>query len=501
MKKVSAVCAAVAALFAVGANAGTLIPAVAGGTKVAIENFGTGTDATTTVVTGALTYNTATATVVNANAPVIWVLRLTNGKFARDVAAAEFTFAGGALGGAGQPTFSQIRSADNSTVQITITPPASTNIGLGALVYTPAAGAFNDVKGALGTVGGTVSLTAVMSTVPMAAAPAGLNSTVALINGVDGAVPTETIAVGARAITPLVSSLSDETTAYTNKINVAITPPGSDYTTAGNIVLGSVRFTAVAGVRLASNAADYTLEQAGNEHTASIVVTPGSGQAFPVGAVLRLNSSTNCAVGTAVGAALAAITSATSTTAKTLPVAAAELTSGSRLYVCQSAPSEGNAAAPMTASITATATPGVASQVATTTTGSGYPLVYNGAVVDTNAYWPGSLSQFGYQIFTRIINTGTTDTTIQGALIPQNTGVAGAYQTLPLPAALHPGNVLKAGASVTLSNTSLDTVFGLTSANSADRPRLRVTGTTSALRVQTFMQSANGVITELSSNN
>jgi len=130
-----------------------------------------------------------------------------------------------------------------------------------------------------------------------------------------------------------------------------------------------------------------------------------------------------------------------------------------------------------------------------TGSGIGYALSFNGALVVTPSYFPAAISQFGYQTFVRVINTGSTPTVVQGAFVAQNTGTVGNQQVLPLPA--NYGTTLAPGASITWTGAQIESALGAPGV--LDRPRLQVSGTTSSLRVQFFVQAANGTFTELSS--
>lgn len=522
MKKLNVICAALTALFGASAMAGT----ATGTTVYATENFGSASVVGDAITLGVpLTYNFSTVTAVNPGASITFVIRLTGGKWSATPAVGQVSFAGktcvAALpaNDAQSPICAFLRSTDNSTLQITVTNGALTNgtgvgatatLGLGALIFSNAT--IDSVNTTLNSASGVVA--AQISVTTAAAATAGaLDSTNALATTIDAPLASVNVATAAPAIAGVVSNLSSGLGAgnsYTRKIDVTASPPQSAYTAQtgpgiafGNpIALGSVTFTTTAGRKQRNGTTDYDLEvgSAAASHTGSIVVTPGTGQSFVVAAVNGVFYSANLDCTGATGGV--AVTAANAAAAKTLTVAAGDLTTAVPIYVCMAAPTATNIATPITATIAATALPAAAltKDASTSASGTGYSVAYNGAVVDTNGYFPGSLSQFGYQMFTRIVNTGTTSTPIQAAFIAQNTGTVGNAITLTLPS-IHTGNQLAPGASVTLSNSQIDTQLGLTSANSADRPRLRITGNTSTLRVQTFIQSSNGVITEVSANN
>ena len=145
---------------AFGANAGTLTPAVAGGTVFAAEAFqgATATDANTAITPGAVTYAVATTggIVVNAGGSIYYYVRLSNGKFATAPQATAVTGSVRTLLG-GSVTVVGI-SADKTTalVKLTNTTTSTVNIGVGGtIIHTPATGAIDTVKTALATAGGT----------------------------------------------------------------------------------------------------------------------------------------------------------------------------------------------------------------------------------------------------------------------------------------------------------------------------------------------------------
>ena len=491
MKKLNLICASIAVLCSVAANAGTLTTATAGGTVFAIENFrGTTSAAANSITPGAVSYSLSTITAVNPGATVFFTVRLAGGLFAAAPLIGTFSFAGaplvapapGAVGG------TVTLSTDGTTVQVAVVNQTAGTItlGLGAFNYAPAVGNIASVNSTLSVVGGTVTATVGLTTV----APASLESSAALTT-VDLPLPTATIAIAAKAITGTVSSLPG----YNGRIDLTASPPASAFTVTA-VALGSVTFTNNTGTQnIRAGGADYTLANGnGGANTGAVVtVTQGTGQAFPIGSVLSLNTADTCLLGGVVplttGSGTVTFTAATSITAKTLTTTT-PVTTGIAWFVCLSAPSAGNTASPIQATLTADVTEGVSTDLIDNATGIGYSLGFNGSQVDVKTFYPASLSIFGYQTFIRIINTGSVAAVVSGAFIPENTGIVGT--AFPLTGAI------AAGGAVVVTGAQIANVLG--NIGSADRPRLRLTAPSNGLVVQYYLQNPGGTITEISSS-
>lgn len=474
--------AVASALLAMGgaANAGTL--AVTTARTFATENFGSSFSAAATIVPGGgITYSMSNATNVNGNTAVFFVVRLTNAKFVGTPAATSFTFAGTAAS-ATTWTYVGTPSSDRTTLQVSVTPSVSASLGIGAFSYTPTTGEINAV-GALGTAATTVTATIAVTTTTTTAT--NLDSTNALPTTVDAPAPTATMATSASAIS---GSIDPTMSAYDGRIDLTATPPSSAYRRANgtaitNVALGTVTFadtTGTQGQYLASGT-DYTIaagSTGGALASGTIVVTPGTGQAFPIGA--RLGTDTTGSTCTALGTTTAAFTATTSTTAATITVAAATIANTAPIFICMTPPSTNNTASPITPTITATLGPVNTADIARSVTGTGFALVLNGSQTDVRNYLPAALT--GYTAFLRIINTGSVAAPISAAVINETTGAVGTAGTLI--------SSLPAGAATTLSSTQIEAVIGAQAASA--RPRIRISGATNGLDVQSYALTPNG---------
>ncbi|HZF78830.1 MAG TPA: hypothetical protein VEZ89_03475, partial [Rubrivivax sp.] len=303
-------------------------------------------------------------------------------------------------------------------------------------------------------------------------------------------LPTAPIAVATKAITGTVSNLP----AYTGRIDLTASPAASSYTTGAQVALGSVVFVNNAGTQnVRAGNADFTLANgnSGANQGATITVTPGAGQSFPVGSVLSLHTAEACnaAVAGTTGTGTTAFTGATAGTAKTL-ITTTAVTNNTPWFVCLSAPSATNTATPVTATITADVLESETSELIDNATGTGYALTYNGSQVDVKNYFPNALAAFGYGSYIRVINTGSIAAVVSGSFINEATGVAG--QSYPLSSAI------AAGGAITLRGNLIESILG--APGSADRPRLRLTAPTNGMTVQYYLQNPDGTITEISSS-
>ena len=491
--KTNAILAA-ALVAAFGANAGTVTPAVAGGTVFAAEAFqgATATDANTAITPGAITYSVATTggIVVNAGGSIYYYVRLSNGKFAAAPAATAISGTVASLldadGAAAAGAFDSVAvvgiSADKTTalVKLTNMTALTVNIGVGGtIIYTPAAGAIDTVKTALATAGGTVSATGSLSALAAAAAP---DATAAQPSDVDGSPATAVIAKSVQAITGTVSNLPTNT----DKIDLAATPAASAYTPNAYAQLGSVTFTEVAAGN-PNNAANLTIALANAAGNATVVATPGAGQSFPVGATLK--------VGTAVCANLASASSTKTfnaldaSAAASLTVPVASIASGTPLYLCLSAPGVGQTATPITANITAELLNNVVVTTAgkTSAAGAGYALGYNGTQIDVTNYVPAAVT--GWTQFIRVANTGALSAPISAAFVNETTGAVGTSAVI-VPS-------LPAGAVKNLTATDIEAALGAQAEGA--RPRLRITAPSNKLTVQNMLFTPNGSFTNNSS--
>lgn len=476
------------------ANAGTISAA---NTVFASQNFRSTNGTAVTITPGAVTYSTSSSLTVNPSTHLYFVMRLTSGTFNATPAVATFTLAGttaGAAAAGAAPGLVVTRSADNSTLLLDFTTQtgATTLLGLGAMTWTPAANAIATDNAAMSVPGATVSATTVLTLSTVSAA--NLQSTVALPTSVDLPSATGAIATSTSAIAGSVSALST----YTNKIDLTATPVATDYSlrvvgTNDGMALGAVTFTTTTGRKQIDGTTDYTLEADSTNatSTATITATPGTGQAWPIGATLWTDiTSTGCIIANKL-AETAAVTLTTSTTAKTFAVTAGNLTSGTAINVCMSRDTTATTAAarsaitPITATLTGATVP-VAADAPVTVTGTGYPVTYNGSQTDVRNYVPAAAT--GYNTFVRVINTGSVSAAISAARIDPTTGTAGTSCTL---------GTLAAGAARNFTPTEIEATACLGAFASTDRPRLRITAPTNGMEVQTFLALPSGDITDM----
>jgi hypothetical protein len=110
-------------------------------------------------------------------------------------------------------------------------------------------------------------------------------------------------------------------------------------------------------------------------------------------------------------------------------------------------------------------------------------------VVDIRSYIPAAVASSNYQGYLRVINTGTTPTSVRVAVIDGATGAVGAFGQL---VASLPG-----GAAVTFSAQQVETALGQ-ALPASSRPRIRVASSASTIEVQSFMSNPGGVVTQVS---
>lgn len=480
------------ALLAMGvaAQAGTLTTT----TKVfATQNFGSTTTATTEIVPGAVTYTYSTpgGIVLNNGGVINAYFRLNNGAtFTAIPTTADFsgTVATGLL----LTKTSVALSTDKTTLVLTLTNATGANvtIGVGAtIVFTPAATrAVANVNTVLNTAGNSVTMTA-SNSVLAALSGAGMNATVALPADIDGAAATAvSIASAASGIGATVTAPA---ATETQKIDVTAATSQTLMTTGvatastSLVNLGSFTFTdsTTAAMQL-NGTTTYSVANNGGATGVGAVVTGNFGSAATTGAVVTgvtLSSTANCATPLVAGAV------ASVNTAKTVATftGGTKQASAAPIYVCMLV--NGTAVIPTTnPTITTSLTPTAgAAEVAIAGSGTLYNLTLNGASVDVRSYIPAAAT--GYATYLRVINTGTSSAPISVAVIDPTTGVAGASSVL---------GTLAAGAAKTYLASDVETALG-TSLAATLRPRIRVSGPTSSLQVQSFMSSPSGVFSDM----
>jgi hypothetical protein len=436
-----------------------------------------------------------------------FTVRLTGGKFVatKTPAFGDFTFGGVTcitevtdLSTNLNPSCAATLSTDLTTFQVKVTSisTVTTTLGLGALIWRPAAGSIDNVNTTLATAGGVV--TASIGVVTAAPASGDLQSTVAQ-STIDSPLATGTIAASKSAITA-----SAGTSAYAGKIDLTASPAGSSFTTTNTTgdklpyaILGTYKFTDVASSTAGTaktQSTPYTLAKGSQETVntgATVTITPTVG-VFPIGSVMALNTAADCqsatAVGATTGSGAVAFTTATQGTAKTLSTTTA-VTTGTDYFVCLTKPSTGNTAAPLTATISAVVKPASGIDLIATASATGYALSYNGSTIDTNAFWGSAVSAAGYSSYVRVINTGSVAAAVSMAYIDPTTGAAGTSAVVI--------TSLAAGTSKMLTAKEIETAVGA-SPFGYSAGRLRVTAPTNGMKTQSFLQTATGAPQEVS---
>lgn len=354
--------------------------------------------------------------------------------------------------------------------------------------YLPAAANINTLAAALGTAGGTVSGTWTNAdSLSTTAVP-----TTGLVDA--GGTRTGVVLTSAQAISGTVKASSAFTggadgTAETQRIDVSATPAATSFTTGVNtasisgVNLGYIRFQDVAGTQyIETGAADYTMALA-RVTTMDATVTGDFSAAGTTGAVTLSRNDATCATVTATGTLNAAKTTATF-------AGVAKPLTGDRDFVCYALATAPRtiAIAEQTPTATASLNKGVATDQKDTVAATNlYQLRLNGSTVDVRSYVPAANVPAGYNSYVRVINKGSVAAPISVAVINGDTGVVGASGTLI--------SSLPAGAAKTLSASQVEAVTGAIAAG--DRPRLRISGPTDWLNVQSFMSNPGGVVSDM----
>lgn len=475
-----------AMLVLVGAASAGQVTAV--NTKYASEVF----KAATTLQPGAVSYNyQAPNGNINANGVVYFQIRLTGATMTTAPTTGDFTVAG--LSGTGaatatNPGFAILTSSDKTTAQVTVTAPTGAGLALGvnALVWTPSATSLT-VPASFATVGSTIQAQLNFSSTSAGATAAALDSSNALPASADGTTAPVAIATSGQAISGVVSNLTSGATPYGVKIDLTAAPAGSAYTSGatGLVSLGSVTFTDSTTAWKDAPAAAATYNIAGKLASGVLVVTPGAGQSFPVGATISYDVVSSTCTGTQYSPVT--VTPANAATAKTLTltVGATGISTGQAMFVCMTKPTAPNLATPITATLTATTVPTTsATENGDVATGTGYPLTYNGAAVTLRNYIPAAVT--GYLQTARVINTGKIAAPVSVSLIDEAGNAGPSVVIIPS---------LAAGATARLTQSQIETAVGAQAASA--RPQLRFTAPTDAMQVQSFFNNANGAYTNL----
>jgi hypothetical protein len=476
--------AAVASALVAGslsAQAGTLSNA---GVNFASQLFGTTSTTALELLPAATTYTFSTVggIVLNNNGVINIYYRLAGGaKFTAAISTGDIS--GTVITGLGLTKTSTALSTDGTTVVVTLTNSTGGNvtIGVGAtVIWTPAATrSVSSVNGILNTVGNTVTMTASASVLAAAVNSATLPS------DVDGGVAAAvTLGTAKSAITGAIKASSAFAAPETQKIDVAATPTSQAKMTTGvntastTIVnLGSLTFTNVAGVKQLDGATDYTIASRTTATSLGGTVT-GTFSGTPTA---KLTTDLACTTAIAAGSAATLNTGLTTFTFSS----GTQPTTATPNYVCLTV--DGTTVIPATTPTASfSLTPTTATDAPATASGSLYALATNGSTKDLRAYVPAGVTG-GYTSYVRIINTGTSAAPISVAVIDPTTGTPGTSNVVV--------SSLASGAAVNLSSTQIEAVTG--AITSTTRPRLRFTGPTSGLDVQSWFINPDGTITDL----
>ena len=109
--------------------------------------------------------------------------------------------------------------------------------------------------------------------------------------------------------------------------------------------------------------------------------------------------------------------------------------------------------------------------------------------VDVRSYVPAAAAPSGYSSYLRVVNTGTAPTQVTVARIDPVTGIPGTGGTLTYS--------LAAGGAYTYSGAQVEAAMGSV-IPASERPRIRVSASSSALEVQSFMLQPGQVFNDVS---
>lgn len=514
----TAIAAAALGLMAVGAQAAAV---QATPVKYAVELFG-GTTPATAITGGNIQIVAASA--IPANSTITVMLKLTNAKFAANATAADAgttvantvvspavtTAAAGAgtlavsygstnAGATAATTGIAAATATTNNADVLVIQLGTTDnaIGIGgtiATVYAPQLSA-----AALATVGTEVSATAYVFVGTVGAQfgqqPTGTNleATSTAVKVADSARAV-TMTMAAAATTQQIDASGNGSKKFTTAGAAAAADSGSNVL----VQLGKLNIVETAGVKAADGATDYTVAaKAGADNTkTTVTVTAPAGYFSAAGdtgsLTVRAYNVNACA-----GAALATYNFATDAAAAaaataTIPLALIPAHPTQAAHVCMTVEGDkvikdGAAAASAVLGATTAQAQDSSDSAASASLNS---LTLNGASVEVNSYWPAVLSTAGYGVFTRITNTGSVGAAVSVDYINPTTGaVAGNPVVIPL--AGFAGNVLPAGATVTLANSVIENAVGSAHPAGYKSGRIKLTAPTGSLRIQSFIQGAN----------
>jgi len=489
------------------ANAATAVSTAS--IKYAAEQFA-GTTPSAAVV--APTMNIVSSTALPSGSVVTVMVELTGGIFG-----AAPTGGVNNVAAAGAVTTSALGAVTPTvTIGSTITGTTTAAAGVGATVTATTNNANVVVltmttTNAIG-IGGTIATitTPTISAAGLASTAATVTANATILVGsiaapVGAAVPTSGTLEAASGATTIATSAKGITlTAAANtsaaKIDLTATVPSTKFT------VGAASATETASATLyklgtltvtdgTAKVVDGTTAYVTGAKTTIATVTAPAGFFAALGTTgvitVRATNATACA-GAVVGAATSATfaTAALASAATSISTPAANFTGavapGTAVDVCMSVNGT-TAIAAGTPSLTATLGAAAAQDSADTLAATNLEtLALNGAQTDVRSYIPAAAT--GYASYIRVINTGSVAAPVSGQFV----GIDGAVTTA--------GTIissLPAGGAQTLTAAQIEAVLGAPAGGATVRPRLRVTGPTNGLQVQSFMSSPAGVFTDM----
>lgn len=480
----AAVAGAVMAMSA-SANAGTVATTF---TTFASEIFGTGSN-TTAITPAPVTYQFGVP--VAAAKPISIYVALSGGALyvpgkvtLTDIVCID---AANATSNATSATI----SADSTFAVFSVTPTNGFNTN-STCTFTPEAASMDHADTALATSGGVITATWTndAGAVSGSAIPSGGTN-------IDAAgTHSGNVAQSASAITgKMVASSSFPSgksggVATTQQIDVAATPTAAFFTTDAQVTsntllnLGALYFSEVSGIQDDGTGWDYSM---GKTKAAGLGVV-GSGDftaadSSGAGKGFYLATAPDCATG--------AVGTPTFNTGKTTATLAgvATLAKDTPYYICVSVPAANTTVIPASAyTATATLKKTAASELTTSIASTALlTTTLNGQAVTVHNYVPTTVT--GWTTWLRVINTGSVTADIKAALVDETTGVAGTAGVII--------SGLKAGGAHTVDPTVLEAAIGGAPAATA-RPRIRVSGPTNGLTVQSYIFTPGGSFTNVS---
>lgn len=462
----TAVASAMVAM-SLGANAAI---SNATGTTFAAEIFGTGSDAVTLINASSALNPTFTMGVDRTVAASTFQVKYTlaNAVFQTAATSGSVTIGGNCAANTACTGTISVRSggaAGDSSVTFDVTPttnPFVTGNTTLTLVVPNLKGA-----SALGTAGAKIQATIALSDLYGALDTSG-NHTATLATSAAGLSATATAATGTTAApySGTIDAISQSSKYFTN---------GSTANSA-TVSLGTVAF---AGTTNGMAADGTTTLSTSSSDTIAVTLSGDFSAAVGVANKMGVFLSTNAANCTTVSAIAATTLTATSVTFANV---AGNTTNTA---VCMTVDGA-TAIVPTTPSLTASYTPATTtSKTLNITSTNLLPLALNVTQKDVRHYIPAAVTNYSQVI--KLINTGSTATQFNVALISEATGTVGT--AVPIGASIPVRGALR------LSQGDIETAIGTQSGTV--RPRLRFTAATSSFDVQSFVNTPNGAYSNI----